>query len=135
MARSPRATMNFLIQFGVNVPASTIQEFKAEMIEYVKSKPREWLTVLSFRMTRQMAELGYVEYKMVIQHRESWQNIAAISNSLADVQQRALNMSKEKRMEYKSPALPVEMTVMNTVGLAPQTLSTNIAGDTQFAMA
>jgi hypothetical protein len=111
MARSPRAVMNFTMQFGIDVSSSTIDEFKAELTEYIKSKPREWLVFTSFRMSAIEADQGYYEYKSTLQHRESWQQVAALQNSLADVQRRALAISREKGMTYRSPPLPVELTM------------------------
>jgi hypothetical protein len=108
-ARSPRATLNFLMKFGINVSANTIERFQEDLIAYVKSKPREWLAFSAFRMTRIEANLGYVEYKCILQHREAWQQIGALMTSLADVQSHAVEMSKEMGMNFQSPSLPVEM--------------------------
>jgi hypothetical protein len=99
----------FLTKFGTSVSAESVDKFKEAMIEYVKSKPREWLAFNAFRMTRFEADLGYVEYKIVLQHRESWQQIGAILTSLADVQAYGFAMTKEMKMGYQSPSLPVEM--------------------------
>ena len=111
--------MNFTLQFGIAVPASTIDEFKAELIEYVKSKPREWLMLTAFRMSDIVTDQGYIEYKVYLQHRESWQQSAALQNSLADVQQKAANISRAKQMQYHSPSLPVELTVKSPLPALP----------------
>lgn len=97
------------MKFGLKVPSKTIQDFKEDLIEHVKSKPREWLSFCAFRMTRVEADLGFVEYKIVLQHRESWQQVGGLLTSLADVQAYAFEKSKEMKMDYKSPSLPVEM--------------------------
>jgi hypothetical protein len=60
-------------------------------------------------MTRIDASLGYVEYKVILQHQESWQQVGALMTSLADVQSHAFEMSKEMGMDFQSPSLPVEM--------------------------
>ena len=67
-ARSPRATLGFLLKFGIHVSSKTIEQFKLDLMEHVKSKPREWLAFSAFRMTRIEADLGFVEYKCVLQH-------------------------------------------------------------------
>lgn len=108
-ARSPQAVLNFCMKFGLNTPHPVIEEFHTELKAYVKSKPREWLAFSAFRLNSIEADLGYVEYKILIQHRDSWQNIAALVTDLADVRQFAVNLSKAKGMTYRSPPLPVEM--------------------------
>jgi hypothetical protein len=108
-ARSPQAVLNFCMKFGLDTPHPVIEEFHTELKAYVKSKPREWLAFSAFRLNSIEADLGYVEYKILIQHRDSWQNIAALVTDLADVRQFAVNLSKTKGMTYQSPPLPVEM--------------------------
>ena len=108
-ARSPRAQLNFLMKFSIDISHATIEEFHLELKDYVKSKPREWLAFNAFWLTNIEADLGFVEYKIWIQHRDSWQNTAALTTALADVRQFAVNLSKQKGMQYRSPPLPVEM--------------------------
>jgi hypothetical protein len=97
------------MKFGINVSGEKIEKFRDEVIAHVKSKPREWLAFSAFRMTRTEANLGYVEYKVILQHREAWQQVGALMTSLADVQSYAFEISKEMKMDYQSPSLPVEM--------------------------
>lgn len=112
-ARSPRAQVNFTLKFGINVSSTTVEEFKQQLMDYVKSKPREWFAFAAFRMTRMEANQGYVEYIALIQHRESWQQIGAVLNSLADAQTFAFEMSKQMGMGYQSPSLPVDLRTTN----------------------
>jgi hypothetical protein len=113
-ARSPRATLNFIMKFGIRVSSGTVESFKKGLIEYVKARPRQWLMFCAFRMTRIEADLGFVEYKTILQHRESWQQIGALLISLADVQSYAFELSKTMGMDYQSPSLPVEMRLAQT---------------------
>ena len=41
---------------------------------------REWIALAGFRATRVEADFGYVEYKVVAQHRERWVRIVALSD-------------------------------------------------------
>uniref|UniRef100_A0A7S4AWZ7 EF-hand domain-containing protein n=1 Tax=Pseudo-nitzschia australis TaxID=44445 RepID=A0A7S4AWZ7_9STRA len=111
-ARSPRAQLNILMKFGINISHTTIEEFRLELKDYIKSKPREWLAFNAFWLTNIEADLGFVEYKILIQHRDSWQNTAGLTTALADVRQFAVNLSKQKGMQYQSPPLPVEMRMV-----------------------
>eukprot|EP00980_Cylindrotheca_fusiformis_P014042 scaffold3670_cov124-Cylindrotheca_fusiformis.AAC.18 len=112
-ARAKRPFLNFTMKFGLNVPAETIAVFKEEIIANVKSKPREWNAFLAFRLTSIEANLGYVAYIVVAEHRESWQQIGALLNSLADLQAFAFELSKELKMGYKAPTMPIELSMMN----------------------
>ena len=111
-ARSPRGTLNFKMKFGLAVTSEKVEEFKENLTAYVKSKPREWLVFTAFRMTRIEADQGFVEYIIILQHRESWQQVGAMLESLADVQTYAFELSKDMNMGYKAPCMPVELNIM-----------------------
>jgi hypothetical protein len=111
-ARSPRAMLNFIMKFGITVQVETVAAFKEQIIAYVKDKPREWLSFAAFRMTRIEANLGFVEYKIVAEHRESWQQIGALLTSLADLSSFAFELSREMKMGYKAPVMPVELKMI-----------------------
>jgi hypothetical protein len=63
------------------------------------------------RATNIQADLGYIEYILILQHRSSWQNIGALKSSQAEVQSFCLELSKKLDMRYKSPPLPVNLTI------------------------
>ena len=105
--RSPKAFLNFVVRVGIATPKEKIQKFAEKVKDYVKERPREWLSFSAFRMSDVQVEQGYAEYKILIQHRESWQQIGAILNSKADVQMYAYELSKELEMDYESPPRPI----------------------------
>jgi len=107
--RSPRATLQFYMKFGVSVELGTIEEFKKRLFEYIRSKPREWLRPLAFRLCKIAADLGYVEYFIQLQHREGWQQLACLLDSLSDAQQFSFTLSASLGMDYQSPALPIHL--------------------------
>jgi hypothetical protein len=71
-ARSKKAVLILNIRFGVEVPYSRVEIFKAAVEKFVKARPREWLALLGIRAGTIQPDLGYVEYGVVLQHRESW---------------------------------------------------------------
>ena len=71
-ARSHKAILVLPVKFGIEVPYSRIEIFKSAVEKFVKARPREWLGLLAIRAGRVDAELGFVEYGVVIQHREAW---------------------------------------------------------------
>lgn len=70
-ARSTKAIVYVRLNFGVDVPYSKIEVFKETVESFVKARPREWLCCASIRATVVEANLGYVEYTISLQHRDS----------------------------------------------------------------
>ena len=68
------------------------------------------LTSDSLRATRVEADVGYIEYKIVVQHRESWQNIGPVLQSKADLSSFCLEATKKLDMKYESPPMPVNLS-------------------------
>ena len=110
--RSPKATCFVYMKFGVSVQYHKIQVFRKALESFVKERPREWLALNGFRATQVAAEQGYVEYVIILSHRESWQNIGAILQSKADVASYCLEVSKKLDMKYTAPALPVNLSLL-----------------------
>ena len=56
---------------------------------------------------------GYVQYIVILQHRSSWQEIGAVKQSHADVQSYCLELSKEMGMQFKTPVVPVNLSMVD----------------------
>lgn len=109
--RSPRGVINFKLRFGISTDRDLIYELRDKVEAFVKERPREWFSFLAFRMTDLAVESGYVEYIVVLQHREPWNQIGAIYTSAAAVHSYAFDLSKEMKMTYVSPKMPVELSM------------------------
>jgi hypothetical protein len=116
-ARSPKGVVHVFMKFGVDIPYSKVQVFKKTVEAFVKARPREWVSLLMFRSTRVEADLGFIEYALDLQHRESWQNMASIVMSKADLASFCLEVQKQLDMRYIAPSLPVDLSLKDTVGL------------------
>jgi hypothetical protein len=57
------------------------------------------------------ADLGFIEYVVALQHRESWQNIGAILTSKAELASFCLELSKQLGMRYVQSPLPVHLEI------------------------
>jgi len=123
-ARSHRALLNFQMKFGINVSSTTVDDFKQQLMDFIKSKPREWFAFCAFRLIRIEVDLGFVEYKIMLQHRESWQNVGALLNSLADAQAFAFELMKGMGMDYHSPSLPVDLRTISQMPMSSQLAAT-----------
>jgi hypothetical protein len=113
MARSPNASLFITLRFAIDTPLEKIEIFEEAVRKFVKSRPREWAQFLSFRAKDVLQDLGYVEYIACLQHRESWQNIGACLMSKAEVASFCLELSKKLDMRYRSPPLPVDLSIVN----------------------
>ena len=71
-----------------------------------------------FRATRVEADAGYIEYKIVVQHREKWQNIGPILQSKADLSSFCLEATKKLDMRYESPPMPVNLSTAGDLNLS-----------------
>lgn len=110
-ARSPLAVVSINNKFGVRVSYSKIKLFKRTVEQFIHERPREWVTLLAMRAGSVEQDQGYIQYTIVLQHRESWQNLGAILNSKADVTSFSLEVAKQLGMNYIAPPLPVNLTM------------------------
>ena len=110
-ARSPQAVLHFTLKFPIDADFNKLKIYRSAIEKFVKDRPRQWLSFLAFRVTRVEADGGFVEYIVVGQHRESWQNIGALLTSKAELTSFAWELSKKMGLRYVAPALPVNLNV------------------------
>lgn len=108
-ARSPKAIVAINLKFSVGVSYEKIRIFKKTIEKFVKSRPREFVSLQSFRASDVEQDQGYAQYKLQLQHRESWQNLNAILNSKAEVTSFSLEVANQLDMRYVAPPLPVDL--------------------------
>jgi hypothetical protein len=108
-ARSMPACMFISLKFPLDTPFENILIFKTAMMEYTKERPREWLGVWGFRISKVVTEEGYIEYFLILQHREKWQFIYQIYDSKANIISYCLAVMKQLDMHYHAPPLPVDL--------------------------
>jgi hypothetical protein len=114
MTRSEQAQVYVRLKFSVDEPYSKVKVFRSAVESFVRERPREWLCLSGFRATRVETDLGYIEYVVVLQHRESWNMITDILQSKADVSSFCLELQKQLEMRYHAPALPVNLAMDTT---------------------
>eukprot|EP00577_Skeletonema_sp_RCC1716_P003879 CAMPEP_0113387966 /NCGR_PEP_ID=MMETSP0013_2-20120614/8829_1 /TAXON_ID=2843 ORGANISM="Skeletonema costatum, Strain 1716" /NCGR_SAMPLE_ID=MMETSP0013_2 /ASSEMBLY_ACC=CAM_ASM_000158 /LENGTH=1582 /DNA_ID=CAMNT_0000270919 /DNA_START=159 /DNA_END=4907 /DNA_ORIENTATION=- /assembly_acc=CAM_ASM_000158 len=109
--RSPKAIVYVYNKFGSDVPFRLIQVFKASVENFVKSRPREWAQLNGFRATRVNLEANFIEYVIVLTHRELWQNVGPILQSKADLASFSLEVSKKLNLRYEQPPKPIHLSL------------------------
>lgn len=78
------------------------------LTDYISST--QWAQLNGIRTTRVEMELNYVEYVIVVTHREMWQNIGPILSSQADLASFSLEVSKKLGLRYHQPPKPVHLS-------------------------
>ncbi len=109
LKRSESPNVFMYLKFTMNVSQSQLDAFRREITEYIKDRPREWIKVVSLRCIRVETELQFLEYVLIVQHRESWQSFATIQVSKSDIYVHALQLQRDLNMYYTAPKLPVEL--------------------------
>jgi len=120
-ARSPQGVLFFTIKFPIGTAYNTLKVFRGCLEKFVAARPREWVKFCAFRSTQVVADSGFVEYLVAAQHRESWQDVGALKQSIADLESFALELSKKMGLRYMSPPLPVDLNMIQQQGTSGNT--------------
>jgi hypothetical protein len=117
-ARSPQAQFSIFLRIPIDTPFEKIRIFKTAIAEYLKARPREWLSLNGFRAHMIVADKGYIEYALVVQHREKWQNVGQLLDSKAHLQSYCLEVAKQLNVHYHAPPLPVDLKYSPAIPIA-----------------
>jgi small-conductance mechanosensitive channel len=100
----------FALRFPVDVKLDQLNTFTAAVEQFVKNRPREWLSYADFRAMRVDHYQGFVEYLVGAQHRATWADWATIMLSKSDLVLFCNELQKRMNIHYKSPPLPIDLT-------------------------
>lgn len=107
--RSDKPNVFLHLKFSMDSTLEQRLAFKRRITTFIKERPRQWSKVVDFRSNRVETDLGYVEYTLILQHRERWQNVSAILASRGEVFNHAVELQKELNMKYSAPHVPVDI--------------------------
>jgi hypothetical protein len=116
---SPQAYLYITLKFPVDVPYEKIQLFHSAIELFLKNRPREWLSFLDFRALQVDASKGFIEYMAAVQHRHSWYDWGTIMQSKSHLIHFSLELSKKLDIWYKTPPLPVNLSVVGQPATLP----------------
>lgn len=119
--RSDKPNVYLDLKFSVDSTLQQRQMFKRRMIAFVKERPREWIRLVDFRSTSIEAHLGYVQYVLILQHREKWQNLGAVLSSRGEVFNYAVEVQKDLDMKYRAPHVPIDIRRVTSEGSSHRT--------------
>jgi hypothetical protein len=125
-ARSPNAIIFVGVKFGINAQYEQIEIFREAIQQYLKDRPREWLTFIAFRPSEVAVDKGYIGYTVIAQHRNAWQAVGGITESKANLTTYCLEVSKQLGMRFVHPPLPVTLTMKDSSSSLP------LSGDSSY---
>lgn len=110
-ARSLPALVYITLQIGIDVSYEQIEIFREALAQYVEARPREWSKLWAVRATRVQADQGFIEYLVILEHVDTWQNLDGILFSRGQARGFCHELAKQLQMRYISPPLPVALTL------------------------
>lgn len=117
-ARSGPAIIYVNLKFGVDIGFEKVEIFREALAQYVDKRPREWAKLLKITNRNVQSDKGYVEYVVNLQHANKWQQLDAVLASRSQIKYFCHELSKRLDMHYKSPPLPVNLSMDNPMGIA-----------------
>ena len=112
-ARSLPAIIYVTLRFGVDTGFEKLEIFREALSQYVDKRPREWTKLLRITNLNVQADQGFVEYMVVLQHVNNWQQLESVTVSRSHAKFFCHEVSKQLDMRYKSPPLPVHLSINN----------------------
>eukprot|EP00934_Nitzschia_sp_Nitz4_P001371 Nitzschia sp. Nitz4//scaffold41_size133979//57505//61267//NITZ4_003347-RA/size133979-processed-gene-0.249-mRNA-1//-1//CDS//3329551470//1371//frame0 len=108
--RSPHPRFALSFSVPIETKYETLELFKDTVREYIKARPREWLSFGAMRINDIYAEKGYMNVVAIVQHRDSWQNVGTIMDSRGNLNSFCLEVQRMLGMQYRAPVVPIELT-------------------------
>lgn len=90
--------------------SNKLERFQLDVEDFVRSRPREWMSLKGLRFTRVLAESGREEYTLTAQHRASWHHAEAIQQSTAELHGFCFELQSKMDQRFKlspPPAITV----------------------------
>lgn len=97
-ARSPNALVTLRFRFDIKAPKDRIGRFRLKVEKYVNERPRQWESILFFRLVH--AKENYREHILKVRHHRSWQDTSTVAVSKADLLDFCLDMVKRYDIRY-----------------------------------
>jgi hypothetical protein len=116
---SPQAYLYITLKFPVDVHYDKVLLFHSAIEQFLKNRPREWLSFLDFRALQVDASKGFIEYMVAVQHRHSWYDWGTIMLSKSHLIHFSMELSKKLDIWYKTPPLPVNLSVIGQPATLP----------------
>ena len=102
-ARSDKAIVRFRMIFRVDASLDHLADFKKQLEEYLRDRPRVWAGLLQFANDGIDSTDGFITYMIGVQNVEAWQELGKIVAHRGELQREALQIAKELKIDYQTP--------------------------------
>jgi hypothetical protein len=126
-ARSLPGLLYATLRFGIDVTHEQLEVFREALNQYVIARPREWTRLWDVRNTAVSADQGFVEYLVIVEHRDNWQNLDGLLGSRGTIRRFCHELAKQLDMRYVSPPLPVDLRINDSAALRDRPQSGELA--------
>ena len=128
-SRSLPALLYVTLRFGIDVTYEQLEVFKEALNRYVVARPREWARLWDVRNTAVSADQGFVEFLVIAEHRDNWQNLDGLLASRGSIRRFCHELAKQLDMRYVSPPLPVDLRINDAATLLGASSSAQQTGE------
>ncbi len=73
------------MEFPGKTEGDKIDMVRSHILKWIETHSREWVSLESFRTVDNNIHQQDVKYELILQHRESWCNYAAVQDSKSDI--------------------------------------------------
>jgi small-conductance mechanosensitive channel len=98
--KSGQARVEIPLKFTINSPHKKIRLFRKVILRYVEDRPQEFFCCIDFRLTRVDSELGYLQYSIVLQTIDSWQDMDLVLDSKMKAARFFVEVQKKLEISY-----------------------------------
>jgi len=100
-----------MLKFPLDVPYEKVKIFHEALETFIRNRPREWIGLRAFRATSVNAQLGFIEYMVLVDHRETWAALGQVRGSQSDLMGFGVELAKKLDIVYQQPTLPIQMNL------------------------
>lgn len=109
MNRTDKPNIFHYVKVTLDVTQEQLDTFRQEVTQFVKDRPRSWIKIVNMRCDSIETEMQYLQYVIIIQHREKWQSFLAIQIDQGEVFVFCQKLMRKLGMNYTAPKMPIEL--------------------------
>lgn len=95
LTKSCRAQIACQLKFDIRSTRQQLETFRKRIEMWLESRPREWNKLVDFRCVGVEPVIGFIEFTMILEHEESWQQFHFIQESRSEMLLFALELQRE----------------------------------------
>eukprot|EP00934_Nitzschia_sp_Nitz4_P000767 Nitzschia sp. Nitz4//scaffold126_size65214//36226//39877//NITZ4_006159-RA/size65214-processed-gene-0.40-mRNA-1//-1//CDS//3329534698//767//frame0 len=116
-SRSPNAVLIHKMKMPISVSNEKLEIFKSALERFVLNRPREWVRLVSIRVTDVDPSAGFLQLIIVAMHRDVCANWSHIKTSQSDLIRFGVELAKKLDIVFEQPVLPVDVRMPPGMGI------------------